>query len=184
MSIIIVDNGSSYTKNLAQFLQVESPTIISYEDLDPHNIPKGTTVLLTGGHQYPVLWHKKQYGKEAALIKKHKGPVIGICLGFELIAHTYGSHLHLLNERRKGEVTLIPTGLGPLTIPASVAVYENHNWSVQKLKRPLRALARSEYGIEILKHSRKPIYGMQFHPEMSSKNGAALLTAILDQVKG
>jgi len=89
-----------------------------------------------------------------------------------------------LNERRKGEAALTPTGLGPLAIPASVAVYENHNWSVQKLKRPLRALARSEYGIEILKHSRKPIYGLQFHPEKSSKNGAALLTAILDQVKG
>ncbi|HJM04567.1 MAG TPA: hypothetical protein QF549_02945 [Candidatus Saccharimonadaceae bacterium] len=42
MSIIIVDNGSSYTADLAQFLQHESPTIISYEDLDRHNIPKST----------------------------------------------------------------------------------------------------------------------------------------------
>ncbi|MGV9001432.1 MAG: glutamine amidotransferase-related protein [Candidatus Saccharimonadaceae bacterium] len=183
MSVIIVDNESKYTNALLKILHQQKPEVINYKDLDYKKLTKGDIVILTGGHGDPILWHKKQYLKETELIKKHKGPIIGICLGFELIAHVYGSHLHFLNERRKGEVALTPSKNSPLVIPASVEVYENHNWSVQKLKRPLRALAYSKDGIEIFKHSRKPIYGLQFHPEESSSGGMAVFSAILEDTK-
>lgn len=182
MSIIIIDNGSKYTKSLLKVLKHEKPQIINYKDLDYKKLTKGDIVILTGGHGDPILWHDKQYSKEIELVKKHKGPIIGICLGFELIAHIYGSHLHILNERRKGEVQLTPSNKSPIAIPEFVEVYENHNWSVQKLKRPLRALAFSEDGIEIFKHARKPIYGLQFHPEESSPSGLAIFNAIIEDV--
>lgn len=183
MSLIIVDNESKYTDALVKLLRDEAPRIISYKDLDYKQLSRGDVVILTGGHGYPILWHKKQYKKEIELVKKHRGPIIGICLGFELIACVYGSHLHFLNERRKGEVTLTATKKSSLIIPLSVNVYENHNWSVIKLKRPLQPLAHSKDGIEIFKHVRKPIYGMQFHPEESSPEGRALLTAILKHAR-
>jgi GMP synthase (glutamine-hydrolysing) len=179
MSIVIVDNESSYTEDLIELLEAEHPKVIHYQELTQLSLSKNDTVILTGGHKDPVLWHDSVYAKEIEIIKKHTGPVIGICLGFELIAHVFGSHLHLLSGRRKGVITLIPTGKGPLSIPVAVRVYENHNWSVRTLKSPLIALATSKDGIEILKHRRKPIYGMQFHPEKSSEAGKKLLQDIL-----
>ncbi len=183
MSVIIVDNESKYTTALLKLLHHENPKVINYKDLNYKVLTKNDVVILTGGHGDPILWHKKQYQQEIDLIKKHKGPIIGICLGFEVIAHTYGSHLHLLNKRRKGEVLLTATQTSVFPIPSSVEVYENHNWTVQKLKRPLVALATSKDGIEIFKHSRKPIYGLQFHPEESSTDGMNLFGKILEQAK-
>lgn len=183
MSIVIVDNESKYTAALLKLLYHEKPRVIHYQDLDYKKLSKGDIVILTGGHGDPILWHKKQYLNETQLIKKHKGPIIGICLGFEIIAHVYGSHLHLYNERRKGEVPLTLTGKGRLPLPQSVTVYESHNWSVRTLKRPLQALAYSKDGVEVFKHVRKPIYGIQFHPEESSSSGASVLSAILEACK-
>ena len=183
MQTVIIDNGSSYTGALVKLLHHESPRIINYQDLDYRKLTKGDIVILTGGHRYPILWHAKQYSKEIELVKKHKGPIIGICLGFELIAHIYGSHLHLLNNKRKGEIKLTTVKSSQFEIPASIKVYENHNWSVAKVKRPLKALAYSKDGIEIFKHTRKPTYGLQFHPEESSSSGMGILSAILERVK-
>lgn len=183
MSFVIVDNESKYTTALLKLLYPEHPRVINYKDLDYRKLSKGDVIILTGGHRDPILWHKKQYAKESELIKKHKGPIIGICLGFELIAHVYGSHLHLLNARRKGEVNLIPSGLGPIEIPKSVHVYENHNWSVSNVRRPLKTLASSIDGVELFMHSRKPIYGLQFHPEESSSDSMAIFKEILEHIK-
>jgi GMP synthase (glutamine-hydrolysing) len=184
MSVVIVDNESRYTSALIKMLHEYHPISISYKDVDYKKLNKGDTVILTGGHKDPILWHKKLYLKETELIKKHKGPIIGICLGFELIAHVFGSHLHFLNERRRGEVTLIPTGVSKLQIPESVEVYENHNWSVIKLRRPLRPIAYSKDGVEFFKHSRKPIYGIQFHPEESSIAGMEIFNMIFEHAQG
>ncbi len=183
MSLIIVDNESSYSQQLIALFKDESPRVIHYKELAGARIAKNDTVILTGGHGDPILWHKKTYAEESKLVKKHRGPIIGICLGFELIAHVYGSHLHLLNERRKGEVELRPTKRATVHIPEQVTVFENHNWSVQTIKHPLVAVAASDYGIEIIRHARKPIYGMQFHPEMSSPDAVALFKEILREVR-
>ena len=182
MSFVIVDNGSKYTQALQKLLFHEKPLVIHYKNLDYKKLSRGDIVILTGGHGDPILWHKKEYTPEIDLIKKHKGPIIGICLGFELIAHVYKSHLHLRNDRRKGEITLIGTSKSPIIIPTKVSVYENHNWSVLKLKRPLVPLAYSKDGVEIMKHARKPIYGIQFHPEESSSAGASVFSEIISKV--
>lgn len=182
MPIVIVDNESSYTKELVNLFGSHTVRIINYRELSSDAIQSGDTVILTGGHNEPILWHETTFAAEIEIVKQHKGPVIGICLGFELIAHVYGTHLHLLNRRRKGELFLTATGKGAIPIPTRVSVFENHNWSVRTLKRPLIALATSEDGVEILKHRTKPIYGMQFHPEKSSPEGLALLKTILEQV--
>lgn len=182
MSVIVVDNESKYASALLELLRDKSPTVIGYKDLDYRNFSKNDTVILTGGHGYPILWHDKEYAKEAELIKKHKGPVIGICLGFELIAHIYSSHLHRLNKRRKGEIEVFASCKSPFAIPSKIKVYENHNWSVEKVKRPLVPIAYSKDGIEIFKHSRKRIYGLQFHPEKSSSETMALFKEILASV--
>lgn len=183
MPFVIVDNESKYTTALLKFLYHEHPRLVNYRDLDYRKLSKDDIVILTGGHVDPILWHKKQYAKETELIKRHKGPIIGICLGFELIAHVYGSHLHLLNARRKGEVNLMAAGVGPIHIPKAVHVYENHNWSVRSVKRPLRIVASSKDGVEIFRHSRKPIYGLQFHPEESSLGSVAIFNEIIEHIK-
>ena len=180
MAVVIVDNGSKYTPKLIEMLADRSPRVVAYTDIDNGTIQRNDTIILTGGHAEPILWHKKQYARETRLVNRHKGTIVGICFGFEVIAHVYGSHLHLRHNRIKGDLSLKMTGRGRIAIPNSITVYENHNWTLPKVRRPLIATAYSEYGVEAFQHSRKPIYGMQFHPEMSGSEGRALLNDILD----
>lgn len=166
MHVVIIDNGSTYISDVEDLFSEYDTDIISYNQLGNHKISDETLLVLSGGHNFPVLWHENEYKTELNYIKNHKGPIIGICLGFQLIAHAYGSHLHLLARRRHGKLSLTAIGDSRLLGDSThVTVYESHHWSVQNVHDPLIALAKSVDGIEILKHKEKPIYGVQFHPE-------------------
>lgn len=166
MRIFIVDNGSSYINHLYDILTEHELTVIKYTEIRNNQITAQDLVILSGGHGLPVLWHENEYHNEIEFIKNHTGPIIGICLGFQLLAHVFGSHLHLLDEPLIGKVIIKPTAEGEFLLKnQDYLVYESHHWSAQKLKKPLITLAASNYGVELFKHLNKQIYGMQFHPE-------------------
>lgn len=183
MNIVIIDNESKHTRSILKLLKPNDALVINYKELDNVIIPKDNIVILSGGHSVPILWHQEQYKQEIDLIKNHDGPIIGICLGFEILAHYYGSHLHILDNKRNGEISLSSTGNHSFDIPKSVKVYESHNWSVLKLKKPLIPLAYSDDGIEIFRHENQPIYGMQFHPEESSYEAQEIFNQILQKLE-
>jgi GMP synthase (glutamine-hydrolysing) len=45
-------------------------------------------------------------------------------------------------------------------------VFESHRWVVREPINEFKVLARSKDGVEVIKHKNKPIYAVQFHPEM------------------
>lgn len=185
MQAYIINNGSFYTEQLEELLSEYKTSVFDFDEINPSDITPGSIVVLSGGHILKVQWHDKQYAKEIEIIKYHDGPVIGICLGAQLIAHVYGEHLHTLEKQRKGTVKINSTDLSnPLfTGKKEMKVYENHHLAIQKLHPPLIGLAESDDGIEIFRHVDKPIYGIQFHPEvLDGNNGAQLFQAILNSV--
>ena len=69
-----------------------------------------------------------------------------------------------------------------------VFVYESHRFVVDKVSEDIEILATSNDGIEFFKHKNKPIYGLQFHPEMfvDKTQGKEIFLKILEKldVKG
>lgn len=67
----------------------------------------------------------------------------------------------------------------------SIDAWENHRWVVEKLGPDLIGLARSKLGYEIIRHSTKPIYGFQFHPEMLTKEtkGAVIFNNLVKLIQ-
>jgi GMP synthase-like glutamine amidotransferase len=163
----IIDNGSFYTSLLADLLPNFQVTIQPYDQLSPRDVAPDDVVILSGGHIFPVLWHDQEYSKERYLIQHHQGAVIGICLGAQLIAHTFGAHLHHLKQFRKGVIKIKATDSSHLLdLPTSISVYENHHFAIEHVPQPLYSLARSADGIEVFGHHHRPLYGLQFHPEV------------------
>ena len=184
MRVVIIDNGSKYLPVLENIFADKQVSVYAYDKFNMTSLRSNDLVVLSGGHMSPVLWHNKVFAKEIELIRIHRGPIIGICLGFELITHVFGSHLHLMKQRRKGLVNVWPVKENELLADTTIVkVYENHNWAVQKVKQPLVSLVESEDGIEVLKHSTRPIYGLQFHPEADLRvGGQRIFKKIIESV--
>jgi len=163
MKTLIINNGSSFIKKLTQ-LTKGKVKVVPYNKLNKIDIKQYDRLILSGGHKFPA--SSNNYSQEIKLIKNSKIPILGICLGFELICKAFGSKLGKLSKREKGILNIRLKNQ-----QHKIKVYESHLYSIKNVKRPLQALAKSKYGIEIVKHKTKPIIGVQFHPEIKKGNG-------------
>ena len=169
MRAIIINNVTSYIDQLQALLSEYCDEVATqpYEEADYQGISPSDLVVLSGGHIYPVVNHDDVYQQELKLIARHQGPLLGVCLGFQLIAHAYGAELNLMKNRRKGmvKVELVDSQLAQQL--HYVEAYESHRWCVPSVSPPLETLGYSDDGVELFMHESRSIYGMQFHPEQS-----------------
>jgi len=141
-------------------------------------------VVLSGGggegleiedeHQPGKLW----YEDEIRFIKQCKKPIIGICMGFEVICTAYGAKVSKMKQGiDQIFVEFKTTAEGKkLLKKAKLNQFEAHDWHVTKAPKGFKVLAESEAGIEVIQHQSKPIFAVQFHPE---KGGTLTLPKLL-----
>lgn len=121
-------------------------------------------LILSGGPELSRAGNCSYYIKELDL------PILGICLGHQLIAQTYGGTVRTGAAGGYASVEIeillendILKGLGPKT-----NVWASHADEVSMLPPDLIRLARSNIcEVEAMKHLTKPLYGVQWHPEVS-----------------
>ena len=167
MAITIVDNGTSYLDGLKAMLPEGSFRVIPWEDLWLASVFDSDVLILSGGHELSVVGNEEVFQKEMDMIRNFNGPILGICLGFELIVRAFGGELYVMPEGTKEIMNMVVVNPDPLfeRLP-NFTVYENHRSVALDLPEELVALACSKDGIEAVRHITRPIYGIQFHPEM------------------
>lgn len=130
-------------------------------------------LILSGGPSMDRIGNCKLYVKEIDL------PILGICLGHQLIAETFGGavskgvsggYAHVTVEIIEPDDILIE--MGPI-----IKTWASHADEVNRLPKDFTKLARSEVcEMEAMKHRDKPIYGVQWHPEVAhTESGSTLL---------
>lgn len=163
---LLVDNGSTLTESLARLLPTR-PTIVHFGDIQSTSAVGYDCVILSGSSVLPITGNESAFESEASLIRKSDIPIIGICLGAELIGHTFGATLRNLGEKRKGLIDITSTDKEGLLLEPGrrFSVYEAHRWTLGTVPENFRVLAESDHGPEIIKHVSRPVWGLQFHPE-------------------
>ncbi|OKY78562.1 MAG: GMP synthase - Glutamine amidotransferase domain [Candidatus Methanohalarchaeum thermophilum] len=165
--IIVIDNHGQFTHLIHRSLrelEVENDLIdneTSVEDI--RNVdPSG--LILSGGPDINRIGKTKKY------IKKIKKPILGICLGHQVIAKEFDGKI---GSGKSGGYAEVKTeiisedelfkGLGQ-----EISVWASHADEVKEAPEDFEILARSKVcEIEAMKHSKKPIFGIQGHPEVS-----------------
>lgn len=140
--------------------------------------------MLSGGFYATVQNGDTYYAKEIELIRRARVPIIGVCLGFELIAHSFGMALREMGHYEHGTLLITTTEVGQkIFAQESLIVYENHRFVVAKVPIDFRVLAVSKDGVEAFEHTTLPIAGFQFHPEMflQDTEGHSLFKTILNR---
>ncbi|MFA5796550.1 MAG: gamma-glutamyl-gamma-aminobutyrate hydrolase family protein [Candidatus Woesearchaeota archaeon] len=189
MRILIIDNNSLHLDKLIAQIRLFSQTTPTVKKFDAITLADYTNydgIILSGGSD--ILSVNKGsnavYASEIALVKKYKKPILGICLGFQIIAHTFGEALEK-REKRCGEVIITIKRRDVLceAIPKQFSAYEAHKWFLPKTTF-LTTLATSSDGVEILRHPTRNIYGVQFHPEVEieEKNAKLILKNFIEQI--
>jgi GMP synthase-like glutamine amidotransferase len=172
-NLVIVDNGTLHLEELQSICAPHGEiTTIVCTELDKAAIPAEAIVVLSGG-PIDIMDKPERYIAEIELIKTHPGPVIGICLGFEMIAHTFGTNLLRLPAYSKGTLRIVMNQTVPILscqAQDTFVAYQSHGWSVPDLPAEFEILARSDTGIEIARHTEREMWGFQFHPEVRARH--------------
>ena len=173
--LLVVDNGSVYTKNLTEFLSIRKIeySIYPYSELDFSKIYEFNSIILSGRRK-----NSKEMNALNSRIITHaiseKKSLLGICYGAEILVLTLGGTIRKISKPCRGEQEIIILKENPLC-SGKIMVFESHNYEISRINDKLTGIAKSENCMyEIVQYDNSNIFGTQFHPEMSN-NGQLLI---------
>ena len=191
--ILILDFGSQYTQLIARRVREQNVycRIVRY-DISAQRIqelsPKG--IILSGGPSSVYEAGAPQCDPD---IFKLDLPILGICYGMQLISKAFGGTVVNVSTREFGraQLTVNPIaqtdGAGLFAgFPSSTQVWMSHGDRVENIADAFVTLAQAgSCPIAAVKHKTRPIYGLQFHPEVThTPEGGLLLKNFLRTVCG
>jgi GMP synthase (glutamine-hydrolysing) len=138
--------------------------------------------IILSGQSHP--WDK--YKPEALagvfeVIKKAQQPILGVCGGHQQMALAFGAPIGLMErlepgegyegaKRERGYFPVETDGKGIFKdLPSEITVWHSHCDEVKELPKGFRRTAsNATCSIQAMEHTERPLFGVQFHPELFS----------------
>lgn len=189
--LLIIDNYDSFTYNLVQYFQVlrEEVMVVRNDMIELGEIEKMnlTAIVISPGPGRP-----ENAGISAKIVEKYKGkiPILGICLGHQVIGMISGGKIVEGQEPVHGKVhEIIHNGRGVfkgLKNPLKVTRYHSLVVSEKDFPEDLEITAQTLAGeIMGIKSKKYLLEGIQFHPEaILTEMGMELLENFLFEAEG
>jgi len=180
--ILLIDNYDSFVHNLARYLErLGHQTKVERNDcVDVRQISDGEfdAVVISPGPKTPC-----ESGQSQSIVEQFhsKLPILGICLGHQVIAAGFGGRIIRAQEPMHGRCSEVfhdgQRELAELSNPFVAGRY--HSLVMERADIPdcLEVSATSEEGTVLgIRHRDYPVFGWQFHPEsIMTEMGFALL---------
>ena len=119
---------------------------------------------------------QKKFRAEIEALRDSQVPILGVCFGHQMMACAFGSRVIKDEENVLRFVKTTVLKDDPLFsgLPSEMMLLESRHEIVESLPEGFSLLARSETSpIAAMKHQRRPLYGVQFHPERYSQENPA-----------
>ena len=189
--LLLVDNYDSFTYNLYQYL-CELGAEVEVRRNDRVTPDEVAGMGLDGLVLSPGPCTPREAGVCNDLIERFGPtlPTLGVCLGLQCVAFSYGGEIVRAPELVHGKTSRIRhDGSGVFKgLPSPFKAVRYHSLVADSATLPacLEITASTDDGlIKGLRHRSYPIEGVQFHPEsILTEHGKALLQNFLDRVGG
>jgi GMP synthase (glutamine-hydrolysing) len=168
-TIIVLDFGSQYTQLIARRLRELS----IYSEIWPPDTPaekirarKPVGVILSGG---PKSVSDAGAPKCEPAVFSIGTPVLGICYGMQLMAHTLGGTVAPAAQREFGHATVALSPDAPLFagVPSEVRVWASHGDFVSAAPSGFSVVATSANApVAAMADPARGLYALLFHPEV------------------
>ncbi len=186
--VLVLDFGSQYAQLIARRVRQQHV----YCEIVRHDItaarirelaPRG--LILSGG---PASVYEPGAPKCDAEIFDLGLPVLGICYGMQLACQALGEEVHNFPAREYGRARCRVTRANELLagVPDEIDVWMSHSDQVARVSDDFLPLAATDTcPVAAVKHSRLPIYGLQFHPEVThTPQGGKIIGNFLKNICG
>lgn len=189
--VLVLDFGSQYAQLIARRVREQQV----YAEIVRHDIsaerirqigPKG--LILSGG---PASVYTEKAPKCDPALFELGIPVLGICYGMQLMCHALGGSVESQPVREFGRAHLTIDGSNAATdlfagVPPQTEVWMSHGDQVVTVSDQFVPLARTESCLHAaVKHRSRPLYGLQFHPEVThTPQGKNIFANFLTKVCG
>ncbi|WP_027186676.1 glutamine-hydrolyzing GMP synthase [Desulfovibrio cuneatus] len=188
-TVLIIDFGSQYTQLIARRVReagIYSRILPCTCTADQIREAKPDAIILSGGPD--------DVGEPGAptlhpVVLELGVPVLGICYGMQLLAHTLGGELGVSHTREYGRATLAPQancGLWQGIGEKEFTVWMSHGNTVTKMPQGFTATAcTKDLPLAAMADEARKIYAVQFHPEVHhTENGTCMIQNFLFRIAG
>jgi len=168
--VLVLDFGAQYAQLIARRVRDQNV----YCELIRHDVSaevimarKPSAIILSGG---PASVYEEKSPKCDPRIFSLGIPILGICYGMQLASQALGGAVEKCPAREFGRSRLEIASMEKLFagFPHEIDVWMSHGDQVHSLPDDFETLAStSTCPFAAVKHKTKPIYGLQFHPEVS-----------------
>lgn len=170
--ILVIDNYDSFVYNLARYFEILGKNVVVYRNdkisIQDIEILKPEAIIISPGPCSPL-----EAGLSIEIVKHfyQKIPILGVCLGHQVIGHVFGGYVSSAKEPLHGKSSVINIKQSALFqgIPKQIKVGRYHSLIVNinnLMNQDLIVTALSNNNeIMAIELKNYKVYGVQFHPE-------------------
>ena len=169
MKLYVVDNGGQWTHRIWRVLREIGCETKIIPNTTPASGIDADALILSGGAPR-IAWESPKLGNCTDYLSDFQGPMLGICVGLQLMAVHCGGKAgpSKVPEYGLAKIRIIEEDDLFKELPKEFLVWESHNDEVKEAPG-FRVLATSENcSVQAAKHLKEPFYGVQFHPEVNN----------------
>ena len=180
-TILVIDFGSQYTQLIARRVrELDVFSEILPWDISPERIkalnPAG--IILSGGPESVTISNTPRIPE---IVFNLDVPILGICYGMQTLAEQFGGQVTSSKVKEFGHAEIVIEETSVLfegfSSGSSIDVWMSHGDHVSTLPDKFKLVASTPSApIAAMQHSEKPIFALQFHPEVThTKQGNTIL---------
>lgn len=165
---LIINHGTVFSNNIKLFLGKLDE--MHYTDFNKDIADTYDYYILSGG---PIhISDEDDIKEEKEFLKNCNKPVLGICLGLQILSIMEGCKLKELDKPRNN----LYENLGELNMR-----YE-HGWYIDTIPNNYSGIIEDNI-VKYIKHNTKPVIAYQGHPELSGESGLKIKRDFIDLLK-